>query len=413
MRVLVLAPYISVQGHRWLGRNITGFGLMVRDICEAIAGDASVDVLTNALVPEVAQLSGVRILRCRRSDLVLHARVEYMLSALRALWSFKPGLSSVARLLRYYYACGHCHHVVRNGGYDIVHIHGVVFGTMPFLECCARLGQLHLVTMHGLNSFSDSVGVEAGEGRYERDFIRRAARTGLPVTVISTGMRRTLEAFLAVDGMEAKIKVIVNGTRCRTRSELTPGSRPVSGCDGKFLMLCVGNVSPRKNQLQLIRAYKLLPPSLQEGLRILFVGDDRAASRERASVLKAGLSARLEFCGGLSRDAVLELYGKADFTVLPSVSEGFGLSIIEGFVHGLPSIVFSDIDAVPDLYDERCMVLVHERTDEALAAGLVRIVTTRWDRDCIRRHGNRFSLRATAARYLEFYQQILEDARRG
>lgn len=50
------------------------------------------------------------------------------------------------------------------------------------------------------------------------------------------------------------------------------------------------------------------------------------------------------------------------------------MSLIEGYRFGLPAICFSDIDAAYDIYDDKCTVLIKERTDEAVSYAIQRLL---------------------------------------
>ena len=93
---------------------------------------------------------------------------------------------------------------------------------------------------------------------------------------------------------------------------------------------------------------------------------------------------------------------------MSSISEGFGLSIIEGFVYGKPTVAFADLAAVPDLYHEKAMVLVKERSDIALANGMLKVMNNNWDATWITKYAENFSFEVMAKRYLNVYQKIVD-----
>lgn len=63
-------------------------------------------------------------------------------------------------------------------------------------------------------------------------------------------------------------------------------------------------------------------------------------------------------------------YLQGDVVALLSVSESFGLSLIEGMHYGLPCISFNNIDAFEDIYDEQAMIGIDSHDDENVAKGL-------------------------------------------
>lgn len=59
-----------------------------------------------------------------------------------------------------------------------------------------------------------------------------------------------------------------------------------------------------------------------------------------------------------------------------SLSEGFELSLIDGFHIGLPSMYFSDVDAFVVILNLLVMIAISKHTDEAVAAGLDELLTS-------------------------------------
>ncbi len=112
-------------------------------------------------------------------------------------------------------------------------------------------------------------------------------------------------------------------------------------------------------------------------------------------------------CGNIPKEEVRDYYRQADYNIVASISEGFGLSIIEGFVLGLPCVTFSDLDAVKDVYHPAAMILVNERTDEALKDGMVDILNRNWDKAFIKDFAQGFSFEKMAEKYINFYKHII------
>lgn len=175
--------------------------------------------------------------------------------------------------------------------------------------------------------------------------------------------------------------------------------------DGSVILLCVGNIGKRKNQGQLITAFSLLPVDLAEKTYILFCGG-KQDSGYTIEALSHDSKWKNHFitCGVVPKDRIDAYYEQSDAVALMSLSEGFGLSLIEGMHFGKPSISFTDVDAFEDIYSPDAMVGVEEHSDEAVAKGLERLLTGKWDSSKIKQYSEKFESQAMANNYIDVYQ---------
>lgn len=151
-------------------------------------------------------------------------------------------------------------------------------------------------------------------------------------------------------------------------------SRPSSFADLKSKIrnspyaLFVGTFEPRKNLSTLLRALKELPGTLS----LVIVGEPgwrNQSLQEQARDL--GVSDRIIFAGRLSDADLGEAYEAARMLVFPSLSEGFGLPVLEAMAHGTP-VVCSNAGALPEITGDAA--LLHDPTDVAALARCMRIV---------------------------------------
>ncbi|TYC62754.1 glycosyltransferase family 4 protein [Marinobacter sp. BW6] len=119
----------------------------------------------------------------------------------------------------------------------------------------------------------------------------------------------------------------------------TPQVRGESSVNNAPQILCVAHLSPRKAQHQLVEALerlKALP------WQCALAGSDRRdpeySRQVRLAIAKAGLEDRVELVGEVEESGLADLYRKADFFVLPSLYEGYGMVIDEALAEGLPVI---------------------------------------------------------------------------
>jgi glycosyltransferase involved in cell wall biosynthesis len=156
---------------------------------------------------------------------------------------------------------------------------------------------------------------------------------------------------------------------------------------GDRVALVVARMDPIKGQDRVIRAMALAKSKSPE-LRLLLVGNGSFSSSEGGLKLSKGAAwrAQLEemarklevddrvcFAGHLSQRELDAAYRLCAFNVLPSVQEGFGLVVIEGWIHRRASLVSTGA-GVSELVQEGSNGLLFEPDDvESLAEHMCRL----------------------------------------
>lgn len=141
------------------------------------------------------------------------------------------------------------------------------------------------------------------------------------------------------------------------------GAVPVIGSMGRFVQV--------KGYPVFIEALALLRQrGVEFSARLGGDGEEREALRSQAAAL--GLGDVLEFSGWV-RDKTA-FFGSIDMFCLPSLSEAFGLVLLEAFAHKVP-VVTSDAPGPADISTDGVDALVVPRGDAfALADGLQRLL---------------------------------------
>jgi len=139
--------------------------------------------------------------------------------------------------------------------------------------------------------------------------------------------------------------------------------------------LFVSTFEGRKNQIALLEAAELL---WADGVKfnLQFVGmlnrETGAKAMARLEELKAA-GRSVEYLGALDDQSLNETYHRADFTVYPSLMEGFGLPVIESLNYGKPCVV-CEKHALGEVAVGGGCLLVPEPTPEHLAGPMRRLI---------------------------------------
>ena len=114
--------------------------------------------------------------------------------------------------------------------------------------------------------------------------------------------------------------------------------------EGRLHLLCVGSIEGRKNHLALLQACESLwQRGLQFDLHLIGLAQRQTGAEALALIEKLQAAGRpLRYDGVVGDEAREAAYAAADFTVYPSLAEGFGLPVAESLVRGKPCICSAD-----------------------------------------------------------------------
>lgn len=404
----MLAPYLTITSRPEFSRNKTGFGYMVYDIATSVGALADVEVLASDACYKAFEQEEVRFLGVSYGKILRNLFCCVPISVLFSLFKkYKMPLGSAIRLVYYWLLSGYVSEVVSTTKYDIVHIHGCGFFTEIWMQVCHRLNQRYIVTLHGFNSFSDTVHLNAAGKKYERDFLSRVADGEFPITVISTGMKRLIEKTYNKINCP-NISVVCNSFSFVARfvdKDINTIRKKYQIPSEAKVILYVGNISRNKNQLQMVEAFGMLPTELAEKTWVLFCGADNDSSVNlKDAILTLPYSVHLICCGAVPKEKMPDYYLAADAVTLLSYAEGFGLSLIEGMHFGLPCMMFTDMDAFEDIYDDKAVVALSDRNTQSIAEGMELLLTRQWDKDTIVSSSKRFESASMAQNYYSAYK---------
>ncbi|MBI4252838.1 glycosyltransferase family 4 protein [Candidatus Uhrbacteria bacterium] len=159
--------------------------------------------------------------------------------------------------------------------------------------------------------------------------IARASR----IIVVSQSVAHDLSAFFP--SCKRKLRIVREAADAISHSQplVDPSFDP-----GKQFFFTAGNAYPHKNISTLLEAVRLASRQIPEIRLILCGQEDFFQKRLIQEINDRGYASIAHHVGCVS-DAVLRwLYEHAVAIVLPSLEEGFGLQIVEAFVHSCPVI---------------------------------------------------------------------------
>lgn len=417
MKIFEIAPYLYREDTPEFERNKTGFGMMVHSIITAM-GEKEEIVFSSMVITGGHSINDgrVRVLSHTWKDVLLSSRLNNYISCLHSFFSSSGSLKNRLRNGFISLDSGYLYKMIEQETPDVVHIHGVSSYTKQAIKIARNMKIPCVLTLHGLFGIDNKGTIYQDERQIEKRVINEAVLNRIPISVISSGIKERIEKYY-IQTETRNISVITNGIFIKENCcKIGQFSNPqyavlyeqLQNCReiGCKIIFYVGNISDNKNQIQLVRAMKMLIDDEVNVLAVLF-GNEVDGGKTRDEINKLGLSDRIILAGFCNE--VDKLWELADVNVLLSFSEGFGLSIIEAYSNGKPSIIHRDIDAFKDVYYPDAIITPTNREDYAVANAIKDAFRTDWDEDRIRAYAKKFDLKSIADMYISW----CGDAARG
>ncbi len=242
--------------------------------------------------------------------------------------------------------------------------------------------------------------------------VRRAARI---ITISEFSRQRISRAFdLDPDDIVVTPLAAQEHFRPLPRAQTVTQVRERFGID-RPMVLNVGDVQPRKNQVGLIRAFRELlagAPNLPHVL-VLAGQETWFSPHLQEEIRRSGLRERIVVTGFVGEDDLAALYNAADVFVFPSFYEGFGLPVIEAMACGR-AVVCSNTASLPEVAGGAAVLVEPGSAGDLLRAMrevlLNEELRQRLERRSLQRAAA-LSWRETARQTLDVYYSVAEGRR--
>ena len=192
------------------------------------------------------------------------------------------------------------------------------------------------------------------------------------IIAVSHGVRDHLVKDVKVP--EQKITYIPNPVDIKRIRKLSEEQvdHPWLTCRSRPVILWVGRMESLKGLPQLIGGFERVVKQLDA--RLIIVGKGSELNATRNLVEQKGLSEKVDFVGFQSNP--YRYMSRCSVFAFPSLSEGFGMVLVEAMACGLP-VVSADCVAGPSevLQNGRCGILVPVGDEGALAQAIVTLLT--------------------------------------
>ena len=124
--------------------------------------------------------------------------------------------------------------------------------------------------------------------------------------------------------------------------------RREAGTPARFI--CVGRLAPEKNLRFLLRSFsQFTKRANQRSAQLVIVGTGEGQEQLLNDAAKLGIESQVEFKGYIPQEQLPALYQSADFFILPSLCEPWGLVVAEAMLCRLPVLVSTQCGCAADL----------------------------------------------------------------
>jgi len=238
-----------------------------------------------------------------------------------------PYNGSVARLAFGFLSAGRVRRWIRDGRFDVLHVHEPAAPSLGLLACWTADGPI-VATFHASYGKSRTVAVTA-------PILQTALEKITARIAVSDAARNTLVEHLGGDAV-----LIPNGVATERYATATP--LPGWPGEGGALGFLGRMDEPRKGLPVLLKAFEILGRE-RPGLRLLLAGPGDAD--EVCAKVPPDLRDRVVVLGMVSEEDKVRAYHSVDVFVAPNLGgESFGIVLAEAMSAGAP-ILASDIEA--------------------------------------------------------------------
>ncbi len=410
--ILYLMPYIYYPKNKSFSRNKTGFGMVTWEIAKQFAAKGDeVYILTSTLCNSYT-VEGVNIIGLSIGNLFKNAKYSKLLFYLFLLnKSGGKGRTKLA-LFKNLLIEGYVSKVIKRINPDVIHIHGLGLSTLSFINSVAKLGKPMIITLHGINSLDENILISSYEREFEQKILKfLSQKNNVYVTYISSGIKNILKNKFEATQKD-RFFLVPNGIDCNKFALNTDKKEikkkyqiPIN----KKILLNVNSLGKRKNQIFILKTLNNINLEVKKNITLYLIGEGPERENLKNYIHSHKLEENVKLLGFKEEKELVEYYNMADLSVITSTSEGFGLPMIESFAAGTPVLTFNDLEAVKDLYNPNCMMLVKNRDVNEFGEAIKKALDINWNKSIIKEHAKLFSWESAIDKYNSVYK-LCENA---
>jgi glycosyltransferase involved in cell wall biosynthesis len=242
-----------------------------------------------------------------------------------------------------------------------------------------KMPKKSLITIHGIEAFQIPEAYTKRQIRQQTHHAKRAAKHATKIIAVSQTVKNNLIKYTNCDTQ--KMKIIYNGftTPGKNNKEiLIKRHREIlfnkNGTQKIKYIFSLGRLEKRKNQLRLIQAFEKIADIFPE-LHLILGGTilQKESQQIIQQMEKSLYKERIKRLGHVKPDSVSILMRHAELFAFPSLSEGFGIPILEAMNAGTP--VLTSKDSGCDEIASDAAIHINPYSIDDIAKGITKLLT--------------------------------------
>lgn len=245
------------------------------------------------------------------------------------------------------------------------------FVSLPLLQPIKKVVAIHDLCFEDFPEY-----LQPSNRNFLKRFVPGSVKNADLVITISESTKKAIQKHYHIDSGSFLITPIPPAKPMRRRV-----SRPKNLNLPKKYILFMSTLEPRKNYMNLVRAYSLLPDKLKNDYGLVLAGGYGWQTVGPLFEIKQLQAAgeNIIVTGYVNDEARTFVYQNASVLVMPSYYEGFGMPILEAMSYGVPTAV-SDIPVFHEVAGEASAYFnQHEPAD--IANSISRLLTDKAARE--------------------------------
>lgn len=270
------------------------------------------------------------------------------------------------------------------------------------------------VTFHDLAIYKIPQSYSAVKSAHDKAVYNLMIKKADKIIAVSQSTKKDLMEIFKVP--EDKIEVVYSGLDKRFFEEPKIDSRKIlAKYDiAKKYILFLGTIEPSKNISRLLEAFADFKENCKKQFKkfdyqLVLAGKRGWLSKEYPQIAKdLGVAKDIIFTGYIIGDELVPLFKNSEFFIMPSLYEGFGMTVLEAFATGTPAIV-SRVSSLPEIAGDAAYY-VNPIDKNEIAEAMMKFATDESLRDSYRDKGleqvKKFDWEKTARETLEIYKSF-------